>query len=90
MPLPLKDDVMRFRVNSAEKRLIERAAERARLSPSAWLRQLALKAAEESEANEDRAYLSPKAFKAEILRRLNAIDGVQPKTKAKTKGKVRP
>ena len=87
--LPLKDDVMRFRVNSAEKRLIERAAGRARLSPSAWLRQLALKAAEQSDANDNRPYLSPKEFKAEILRRLDGIDDMT-KRKARKKGKARP
>jgi uncharacterized protein (DUF1778 family) len=40
-----KDDVMKFRVNRAEKRAIERAAEKHGLSASAWVRTLALRAA---------------------------------------------
>ena len=40
-----KDDVIRFRVSTSEKRAIEAAAKRDGLSPSAWLRTLALRAA---------------------------------------------
>lgn len=41
----VKDDVVRMRVTVEQKRAMEDAAERAGLELSAWLRQLALRAA---------------------------------------------
>jgi uncharacterized protein (DUF1778 family) len=41
----LKDDVVRMRVTTEQKRALENAASRAGLELSAWLRQLALRAA---------------------------------------------
>lgn len=41
----VKDDVVRFRVTADQKRSLETAAEREGLDVSAWLRQLALRAA---------------------------------------------
>jgi len=41
----LKGDVVRMRVTSEQKRALEGAAQRAGLELSAWLRQLALRAA---------------------------------------------
>jgi uncharacterized protein (DUF1778 family) len=41
----LKDDVVRMRVTTEQKRALENAANRAGLELSAWLRQLALRAA---------------------------------------------
>jgi hypothetical protein len=41
----LKGDVVRMRVTAEQKRSLETAAERAGLELSAWLRQLALRAA---------------------------------------------
>ena len=41
----LKDDVVRMRVTAREKQALEEAAERDGLGLSAWLRQLALRAA---------------------------------------------
>jgi uncharacterized protein (DUF1778 family) len=40
-----KDDVVRMRVTTNQKRALENAANRAGLELSAWLRQLALRAA---------------------------------------------
>jgi uncharacterized protein (DUF1778 family) len=40
-----KDDVVRMRVTADQKQAMEQAAERAGLELSAWLRQLALRAA---------------------------------------------
>jgi uncharacterized protein (DUF1778 family) len=40
-----KDDVVRMRVTAEQKRALERAADRAGLELSAWLRQLSLRAA---------------------------------------------
>jgi hypothetical protein len=42
---PVKDDVIRMRVTSEQKSAIVSAAERDGLEVSAWLRQLALRAA---------------------------------------------
>jgi uncharacterized protein (DUF1778 family) len=42
---PRKDEVVRMRVSSEQKRALTTAAEREGLELSAWLRQLALKAA---------------------------------------------
>ena len=42
---PLKDAVIRMRVSVTQKRAIKYAAERQGLEVSAWLRQLALRAA---------------------------------------------
>lgn len=42
---PVKDDVIRMRVTSDQKSAIVEAAERDGLEVSAWLRQLALRAA---------------------------------------------
>lgn len=42
---PLKDAVIRMRVSVTQKRAIKDAAERQGLEVSAWLRQLALRAA---------------------------------------------
>jgi uncharacterized protein (DUF1778 family) len=44
-PKALKDDVVRMRVTIEQKRALENAATRAGLELSAWLRQLALRAA---------------------------------------------
>jgi hypothetical protein len=44
-PKALKGDVVRMRVTAAQKRALEGAADRAGLELSAWLRQLALRAA---------------------------------------------
>jgi len=44
-PKALKDDVVRMRVTVEQKRALENAANRAGLELSAWLRQLALRAA---------------------------------------------
>jgi uncharacterized protein (DUF1778 family) len=44
-PKSLKDDVVRMRVTVEQKRALENAANRAGLELSAWLRQLALRAA---------------------------------------------
>jgi uncharacterized protein (DUF1778 family) len=41
----VKDDVVRMRVTTEQKRALENAANRAGLELSAWLRQLALRAA---------------------------------------------
>jgi len=41
----LKDDVVRMRVTAEQKQALEEAAGRAGLELSAWLRQLALRAA---------------------------------------------
>jgi uncharacterized protein (DUF1778 family) len=41
----IKDDVVRMRVTTEQKRALENAANRAGLELSAWLRQLALRAA---------------------------------------------
>ena len=41
----LKGDVVRMRVTAEQKRVLEKAADRAGLELSAWLRQLALRAA---------------------------------------------
>jgi hypothetical protein len=41
----LKDDVVRMRVTAEQKQALTNAAERAGLELSAWLRQLALRAA---------------------------------------------
>lgn len=43
--MPTKGDVLRFRVTTAEKTRIERAAAREHMSTSVWLRRLALDAA---------------------------------------------
>jgi uncharacterized protein (DUF1778 family) len=42
---PLKDDVVRMRVSGEQKQALTAAAEREGLELSAWLRQLALRAA---------------------------------------------
>jgi uncharacterized protein (DUF1778 family) len=42
---PLKDETVRFRVSMEQKEAFEDAAKRAGLDVSAWLRQLALRAA---------------------------------------------
>ena len=42
---PLKDDVVRMRISAAQKQALTAAAERDGLKLSAWLRQLALRAA---------------------------------------------
>jgi uncharacterized protein (DUF1778 family) len=42
---PLKDDLVRMRVSAEQKQALAEAAERAGLELSAWLRQLALRAA---------------------------------------------
>ena len=44
-PKPLKDDVVRMRISAAQKKALTEAAEREGLELSAWLRQLALRAA---------------------------------------------
>jgi uncharacterized protein (DUF1778 family) len=44
-PKPLKDDMVRMRVSAEQKRALAEAAERDGLELSAWLRQLALRAA---------------------------------------------
>jgi len=44
-PKPRKEDVVRMRVTAGQKRAISEAADRAGLEVSAWLRQLALRAA---------------------------------------------
>jgi uncharacterized protein (DUF1778 family) len=44
-PKALKDDVVRMRVTAAQKEAMTDAANRAGLELSAWLRQLALRAA---------------------------------------------
>jgi len=44
-PKALKGDVVRMRVTADQKRALENAADRAGLELSAWLRQLALRAA---------------------------------------------
>jgi len=41
----LKDDVVRMRISATQKQALTEAAERAGLELSAWLRQLALRAA---------------------------------------------
>lgn len=42
---PLKDDVVRMRISATQKQALTAAAEREGLELSAWLRQLALRAA---------------------------------------------
>jgi len=42
---PLKDDMVRMRVSAEQKQALTEAAEREGLELSAWLRQLALRAA---------------------------------------------
>lgn len=42
---PLKDDVVRMRISAAQKQALAEAAQREGLELSAWLRQLALRAA---------------------------------------------
>jgi len=42
---PLKDDVVRMRISAPQKQALTAAAEREGLELSAWLRQLALRAA---------------------------------------------
>ncbi|MGH9402668.1 MAG: plasmid mobilization protein [Terriglobia bacterium] len=42
---PLKDDVVRMRVSAEDKKALTEAANRVGLELSAWLRQLALRAA---------------------------------------------
>jgi uncharacterized protein (DUF1778 family) len=42
---PVKDETIRFRVSAEQKQALEDAAERDGLELSAWLRQLALRAA---------------------------------------------
>jgi len=42
---PLKDDMVRMRVSAEQKQALTAAAERSGLELSAWLRQLALRAA---------------------------------------------
>jgi uncharacterized protein (DUF1778 family) len=42
---PLKDDVVRMRISATQKQALTEAAERQGLELSAWLRQLALRAA---------------------------------------------
>jgi len=42
---PLKDDVVRMRISGTQKQALTEAAEREGLELSAWLRQLALRAA---------------------------------------------
>jgi uncharacterized protein (DUF1778 family) len=44
-PKPLKDDVVRMRISATQKQALTEAAERDGLELSAWLRQLALRAA---------------------------------------------